>query len=512
MSQSNSNIFASPFAASQSVRARSFDVYEPAQRIPLLRRFAEKLHVRRHDILSVCQEETALTREELEPEFARMTGTLRMFAELLEEGSWVRAAIDTAPRDDAAKAACVGPPHDVRRMLLPIGQAAGVLGASNFPLAYGVCGGDTASALAAGLSVIVKEHPAHPNTGRLLAAIAHAAGTPLAYVTHEDPSNFHVVQELVDAVDAIGFTGSREGGLAIEKLACKRRIPTFCEMGSANLVILPEPAFRHWSPQLLAQHLGASILARVGQQCTKPGIILIDRKDSAENLAFVAELAREMDNAEPRRMLSPTVLKRYRARCEEVLGRGRQLITRRLHLRTKREHPTVTRDGHELAVPMLFELGATFRDVEPGEIERYDCESEYFWQDCTLLDEVFGPAALLVRSDISPNLDAPNYPPSLAASTFVSEWHHVAVRGRIVHNGVPTGVRVCHAMVHGGPFPATNVPHTTAVGPMAIERWCRPVCYQNCPDHLLPEELQDANPRGIMRIVDGVWTRTPARR
>lgn len=510
MSQDASNIFASPFAASHAVRGRSLEIYEPAQRIPLLRHLAERLHTRRDDILSLCQEETSLTRQELEPEFARMTGTLRMFAELLEEGSWVRAAIDTAPRDEAAKATCVGPPHDVRRMLFPIGQVSGVLGASNFPLAYGVCGGDTVSALAAGLGVIVKEHPAHPKTGRLLATLAHEAGVPLAYVTHEDPSNFRVVQELVEAVDGVGFTGSVEAGVAIEKLAQARRIPAFCEMGSANLLLLPDHAFRRTPPQQLAWEIGASILSRVGQQCTKPGIILLDREETAGNLAFISELARVMDEAPPRRMLSPNVLKRYRARCEQVLARGRELVTRRFRRRTTREQPSATHDGHDLAVPMLFEVGAE-RDAHVGDdTERHDMEWIYFTQDHLLWDEIFGPAAVIVRDGIG---NAGSYPPSLVASTYGGDDPStVAERGRIVHNGVPTGVRVCHAMVHGGPFPATNVPHTTAVGPMAIERWCRPVCYQNCPDELLPEELQDANPRGIMRVVDGVWTRAAARR
>lgn len=491
MFQDAPNIFDSPFAAGRSIRQ---DGLEPAQRITLLLRLAETLHAHRDDVLSICSEETSLTREELEPEFARMTGTLRLFADLLREGSWVRAAIDTAPHDDASRAACVGPPHDVRRMLVAIGRIAGVLGASNFPLAYGVCGGDTASALAAGLSVIVKEHPAHPRTGRLLAKLAHDASAPLAYVTHEDPTNFQVVQELIDAVDGVGFTGSPEGGLAIEKLAQARRIPAFCEMGSVNVVVVGAHSLRT-SAREIAHEVAASILARVGQQCTRPGYVLVD--DAPESETFIRTLASTLAEAPARRMLSPAIAQRYKARCEELRQHG--LRDHAADVRSRAVSP-----GSE-GLPALFEL-----DLE-------EPVSECFVDVVTR--EVFGPAAIVVRGltrEVLIMLEGRIATAIYDAVPSITRNHHfmlaARISGRVTCNSVPTGVRVCHAMVHGGPFPATNAPHTTAVGPMAIERWCRPVCYQNCPDDLLPEELQDANPRGIMRVLNGVWTRDAARR
>lgn len=513
-----------------------------SDRAQLLEAIAAALESRRDEIIGVCSQETALTPEELAPEFARMSGTLRLFARTLREGSWVNAAIDTT------SPLAIGPGHDVRRMLVPLDGVVAVFGASNFPLAYGVCGGDTASALAAGCPVVVKEHPAHPRTGRLLAEIANAAvaqivtvtpvewnspdnrtesviGHSIAYVN--DPSGDTTVgANLVRCRDvcAVGFTGSREGGMALDAVARERMdtdgrsVPAYSEMGSANRVVIYPHALANRGKAIAAE-LAASILSRHGQQCTKPGLIRLPH-DPAAGPAFVAELARLMDAAPPRRMVSLRVANRYVRQCRRL----REVPA--LARVTTRADPETVVDGELRTVPMLFAA----MDVEPESTLASTPESEGFWAN----EEIFGPAAIVLGTDAGSigwtlfwNADA-----SLATTVFADPLDiqellgcaddtglpYIALvgglirTGRLTFNTVPTGVRVCHAMVHGGPFPATNRPDTTAVGPYAIERWCRPVCFQNCSDQLLPPELQDANPLGIERIVNGVRTREPVKR
>lgn len=472
----------------------------PEKRANLLDALAAALDARRDEILKTCADETALTIDELTPEFARMTGTLRMFGQLVREGSWVRAAVDTKQTQGL-----VGPNHDIRSMLVPLGPVA-VFGSSNFPLAYGMCGGDTASALAAGCPVVVKEHPAHPRTGRLLAEIAqgthqgHFSEQPLRYVLNEDPADYSVAQQLVQNmwISAVGFTGSTTGGLALERL-CKDRytpIPIFAEMGSLNCVFVARGAFAA-KAEKIADELVGSVLSRVGQQCTKPGLVFVPGKD--EHIALYGMIRDRLLAAKPRRMLASTVAQNYYRRLDEVAACG--------CIEDHTSLPTAAERASLLGVPVLFSatdtLMETYRPV---------------WE------EIFGPALIVARycgsaHDFIPNgLTVTVYAENEDTDHPQGKWDMferfqdwlLAVRrhaGRVIFNGVPTGVRVATGMVHGGPFPATNVPHTTAVGPRAIERWCRPVCWQNCPDGLLPEELRDGNPRGVMRVVDGVWTR-----
>lgn len=487
----------------------------PARRAAMLDAVARALDGRREAILAVASDETALTVDELTPEFARMTGTLRMFADLVREGSWVRAAIDTrssqwtgAEAGEKHRPPLIGPDHDVRSMLVPLGPVA-VFGSSNFPLAYGVCGGDTASAWAAGCPVVVKEHPAHPKTGRLLAEIAcdaiKAIGVTaqfLGYIRNENPRDYSIAEELLrdSSIAAAGFTGSTLGGSALETLARERRrpIPVFAEMGSLNCVFVWPGAFRARGEQI-ADELAASVLTRVGQQCTKPGVVFVAGNN--EHSALHRAICRRLQSATSRRMLARGVADNYYRRLDIVASSRGVLETTPL--------PTPEDRRDMLGVP----VGIAANDMAME-------DAPEMWE------EIFGPAIIVARTFGSAWF---NMPGALTATIYAEpedidgsfqhsdgghwgdfeEWFASVLRraGRVILNGVPTGVRVATGMVHGGPFPATNAPHTTAVGPRAIERWCRPVCYQNCPDVLLPAELRGGNPLGILRCVDGAPTR-----
>lgn len=427
-----------------------------------LARLADALDSQRDELILSASAETALTPAELAPEFDRTTGTLRLFSDLVRSRDWTRPAInlaDTFPR--------IGPPHEIRSWLMPLGDVVAVFGASNFPLAYGVFGGDTASALAAGCAVVVKEHPAQPRTGRLCAAIAARVGAPVTYLLHEDPRDFSVAKSIVShpSVCAVGFTGSVAGGLAIDALARQRPnpIPVFAEMGAANSVIITPAAAKGRDIGVM---LGESIMARHGQQCTKPGLIFVPRGSSA----LITALSTIVQRTPTRDMLAPWVRDAYLARARAC--QAARSVTPLVPLR----EPAATRD----ASPILVSVSMQDWSTQP-----------------VLHDEIFGPAAIIIEyEDVERILDAPipnaltttlhgalpaELPLARRLATFLA-----ARAGRFIFAGVPTGVRVADAMVHGGPFPATNRPESTAVGPRAIERWCRPVCFQNVPTELLP--------------------------
>jgi NADP-dependent aldehyde dehydrogenase len=473
-------------------------------RAAMLDAVAGALDARRADILATAADETALAPEELAPEFARMVGTLRMFAGVVREGSWVRAAVDRAP------GGAIGPGHDVRRMLVPLGPVA-VFGSSNFPLAYGVCGGDTASAWAAGCPAVVKEHPAHPGTGRLIASIARgaitAAGAPdgwLGYVHNEDPKDHAPAAALVGhpAIAAVGFTGSIPGGLAIERLARERPtpIPVFAEMGSVNPVLITPGAMDARGPEI-ADELAASVLARAGQQCTKPGNVFFAKSPSSA--AFLSRLEERLGAAPARDLAAPWIAANYRAAMDRLEASGAAS-------REAMGPPPAGVPGGRAVQPQLWfsELG--------------------FWVNHReVREECFGPATVGVMAGSWPELEGADLGSHLTLSIYFrpgdaedeararrATARHARSAGRIIYNGVPTGVRVAHGMVHAGPFPATGRPDATAVGPLAIERWCRPICWQNAPSWALPEELRDGEGAGIWRVVDGVWTpplRSPQR-
>lgn len=477
-----------------------------ADRATLLDTIAQKITDLGESLLALATDETGLGPARLVSERERTVVQLRMFAALVRKGDWVQASIDTGQPSRRPV-----PKPDLRRMLRPLGPVA-VFGASNFPFAYSTAGGDTASALAAGCPVVVKGHPGHPGTGELVAlAISQAV-----LECHFDPGTFSFVhsggarelaigQQLVKhpAIRAVGFTGSFGGGTALVAAAAERPdpIPVFAEMGSTNPVF----ALPHALDTLLfemAERLYNSITASNGQMCTCPGLIFCVKGDGCE--ALLRALAKSMNEAAPQAMLNARVRRTFARRSGTVSS-----------------VPGVeVRGGSPQAAHRTAE-GA--EDHRPGEPIRSSpvllrCTFETFRKNPTLHEEVFGPLALVVVCDSEQQLlDAAAMIQGCLTGTIWAGQNdgELARRlqtiieqrvGRLIYNGVPTGVEVCPSMVHGGPFPATNQPHTTAVGSLAITRWVRPICYQNTPESLLPPELRNANPLRIRRLVNGEWS------
>lgn len=457
------------------------DMRHDARRAAMLRTIAAALSHVRDRIIATASAETSLTPDELAPEFSRMTRTLEMFAGVVEDGRWVRESHTPAANNPNDAPHLIGPNHDLRSRLIPLRGVVVVFGASNFPLAYGVCGGDTASALAAGCPVVVKEHPAHRDTGRLIADTARAAIKAagvgvgfdpdiLGYVEDDGTNSAALAKQLIEhrATAAVGFTGSLAVGTQLHRLAANRShplgpIPVFAEMGSVNPSVIFPAALASRGDAIIDQ-LAASITQRFGQQCTCPGIIFLH--GSRDGRPFAEKLAAKLAQTPPRRMLSPAVASGFeRAVATVASARG------------------VTRIGPAIhGGPVVLHCTAA------------DALAQF---DTVLATEMFGPGVLVV-DDASNNGDAMQFPGSLTMSIWFdpdSPADTAAARrfldsgranaGRIIFNGVPTGVRVCESMTHGGPWPATNRPDSTAVGPRAIERWCRWVSWQNAPGVLL---------------------------
>ena len=433
--------------------------------------------------------ETALPESRIRSEIGRTTGQLEMFARLADEGSWVEARIDRA-----APARRPLPKPDVRSMLRPIGPVA-VFGAGNFPIAFSVAGGDTASALAAGNAVIVKAHPAHPGTSELVGKAVQAAvrecGLPEGTFALLFDSGYEVGQQLVQhpAIRAVAFTGSRAGGMALHRLAGERPdpIPVYAEMGSVNPVFVLPSAARERGREI-AVGLHGSFTVGVGQFCTNPGLVVLKTGDAYEEL--VGRL-RELVGATPAgTMLTAGLYANFERGVARLAGT-----------------PGVTRLARGVAeakrvAAVLFETTA-----------------QTFLRNQNLADEIFGPATLIVRccDDAEVLAVAESLEGQLTATIHGTaaelEGHRplglrlAARAGRLIYNGFPTGVEVGPAMVHGGPFPATSDGKSSSVGTHAIRRFTRLLAYQDYPDRLLPAELQEANPLGIWRQVDGEFAR-----
>lgn len=480
---------------------RAFDAaaaaYESTRDLPasrwadLLDAIADQIMALGDSLLTTGQNETALPSARLTGERARTTGQLKAFATLIREGSWVDAVIDRA---DPARQPL--PKPDVRRMNKSIGPVV-VFGASNFPFAFGACGGDTASALAAGNPVLVKAHTGHPATNELFAAAVLAGlrqtNMPTGLFSLLQGSGTKVGAAMVNhpAAAAVGFTGSKNGGRALFDLAAARPkpIPVFAEMGSLNpLVILPG-ALKE-KRDSLAEGLAGSITLGAGQFCTKPGLIFV--LDGPDTDAFVTKLGEKLAAAPAFTMLNAGIQKSF----GEMTGKFGKVGAAKTRV----------------AGACSATAGAT--------ASLFDVPASQWISEETLREEAFGPASLVVRCENEKQLLAAleltggNLTGSIhaGAGDSVGLARRVArvfeqTVGRIVFNGYPTGVEVCHAMVHGGPYPATSSPGFTSVGSSAIRRFVRPVAYQNTPDALLPAELQNANPRGILRWVDGQESR-----
>ena len=452
-----------------------------------LRRCADALDAHKQVLAERAHLETALPMARLIGEVGRTSNQLRLFASVVEEGSWVNARIDPALPDRQPL-----PRPDIRSMLRPLGPVV-VFGSSNFPLAFSVAGGDTASALAGGCPVIVKAHTAHPGTSELVAAlISEAVGAeslPPGTFTMLFDAGFEIGSALVQhpLVAAVAFTGSLRAGRALMDLAAARPnpIPCLTEMSSGNPVFVLASALRE-GPAELAKNLFGSFTLGAGQFCTKPGIILLPEAPGAQ--PFFDELKSLVEQSSSFRLLTEGIAKTY--------SRDTARRSARIPLAASSSMP-VPHQGHA-ANAQLFAVCVDQLVEEPE-----------------LAEEIFGPDTLLVHCGTEQDYlrAAQSLGGHLTATIFGDEDDLIAHReliavleqkaGRLLVNGVPTGVEVCHAMMHGGPYPSTSDPRFTSVGAQAIYRFAKPVCYQNFPQSLLPPELQDANPLGIRRLRDG---------
>jgi len=459
------------------------------ERAKLLRRIAELFEANAAAIQERANQETGLPLARLQGETARTCGQLRLFATLIEDGWWLDARID---RGDPNRKPL--PKPDVRSMLAPLGPVV-VFSSSNFPLAFSVAGGDTASALAAGCPVIVKPHHGHPGTSELVALVVQQAardcGAPEGVFSMLFGSGREVGVALVKhpLVKAVGFTGSRNGGRALMDVAAARHepIPVYAEMGSINPVFLLPGAMRQ-NAEGLATGLQASVTLGVGQFCTNPGLVFTETGAASD--AFLKKLEQLMSAAPPGTMLTPDLCAAY--------DNGVERLSRTAGVRSAARVKPDGRAGGAQAGAALFVAAA-----------------DTFLKDRSLMDEIFGPSTLVIQWESREQMLAAaralegqltatlhGTPEDLAANRdLIAILESKA--GRLLFNGYPTGVEVCHAMTHGGPYPATADGRSTSVGTRAIERFVRPVCYQGFPDAALPPELQEANPLKIWRLVDG---------
>ncbi|MFC5412321.1 aldehyde dehydrogenase (NADP(+)) [Larkinella bovis] len=456
----------------------------------LLERIADEIMALGSELLERANQETALPLARLTGERGRTTGQLRLFAQYLREGSWVDARIDTALPDRQPL-----PRPDLRHMLIPLGPV-GIFGASNFPLAFSVAGGDTASALAAGCPVVVKAHPAHPGTsdlvGKAIRKAVEACGLPEGVFQLVHGTTVEVGMAIVESplIKAIGFTGSFRGGKAIYDAAVRRPepIPVYAEMGSTNPVFFLPNILKEKGLDLAKAYID-SVTLGVGQFCTNPGLAIVKQSDGGD--AFISQARLAMSQTQPTPMLTKSIHQAYTSGIEKLNSHARVQVA------SKSE--TVV-EGFATAHPTLLSTTADVLVENPE-----------------LTEEVFGPSSLLVTADTKEEMlaVANGLEGHLTATVFgtpdelldYADLLDVLEQkvGRLLINGFPTGVEVSHAMTHGGPFPATTDVRSTSVGTNAIRRFARPVSYQNFPDALLPDALKTDNPLGIYRLIDGTW-------
>lgn len=442
-------------------------------------------------LIERCSTETALPESRLKGERTRTVTQLRLFADVVREGSWIDARIDTAISDRKP-----APKPDIRQMQTPLGPA-GIFGASNFPLAFSVAGGDTAAALAAGCPVVVKAHPLHPGTSELVghAAIKAAKSTNMPEgvfsLVHGTSTNVGMSIVLDPRITAIGFTGSFKGGKAIFDAANQREkpIPVFAEMGSVNPVFILPGAMKERKEEI-AEGMVNSLNLGTGQFCTNPGLVFTHT--SGETEQFLQHMKQLVTRLGPGTMLSAGIKNNYLSGVKRLLeaegvylvGRGRE-----------------SENGNQARINIFTTDCATFLNHK------------------VLEEEVFGPSTLNVSTQnreelikVAEKMDGHLTATIHGTEKDLSDYADLIrilerKAGRLIFNGYPTGVEVCHSMVHGGPFPATTASQFTSVGTNAIRRFSRPVCYQDFPQSSLPDSLKDANPLDIWRLVDGRFTK-----
>ena len=479
---------ASPEETSRALAlaAEAFPAYAAlpgARRGAFLREIAAQLEAEAEALAARGPLETGLPEARIRGELARTTGQLRMFAALVEDGSWVDARIERAQPERQPL-----PKPDLRSMWTPLGPVA-VFCAGNFPLAFSVAGGDTASALAAGCPVVVIAHHAHPGVAEIAAravlAAARACDMPEGVFSLLFGGGRSVGTAVVrhPAIAAVGFTGSRAGGMALMETAAARPkpIPVYAEMSSVNpVVILPDALADSARAEALAEGFFSSLTLGCGQFCTNPGLLFLPDQGADR---FLTVLAQRIHEAAPGLMLTAGIAQSYRSHRDAITA-----------------HPAVTC----LASADTAETGQT------GSARLLEVSARDFTGDPALQQEMFGPACLVVRGSEAEILTAlASLEGQLTASLHGSP-EEIAARpalvqslrnlcGRLVFNGFPTGVEVCSSMVHGGPFPSTSDGRSSSVGTLAIHRFCRQACWQNAPDAVLPPELRDDNPTNIRR-------------
>lgn len=457
----------------------------------LLRSIADEIEALGDEVIQVAMQETHLPAARLTGERGRTCFQLRDMAHTVEEGSWVDATIETALPDRQPL-----PKPDIRNMLVPIGPVV-VFGASNFPFAYSTAGVDPAAAWAAGCPVVLKAHPAHPQTSEMVAGAIHKAiektQLPAGIFEHLHGVSFEVGKALVmhPRTAAVGFTGSFAGGKALFDWANQRPvpIPVFSEMGSTNPVFLLPDALDQ-EAEKYAKMYALSITGGMGQFCTKPGLLIGVEGPGLER--FMTILATEIQQIQAAPMLHAGIAKAFRTKRTDVLAQEAVVI----------EAETQTVFGEDDGIPSLASVS-----------------SEQFLRNATLHQEVFGPFSLLIKCQNTSELQtiAEHLEGQLTCSIIASEQDLATADdllaavsllcGRLLINGVPTGVEVCAAMQHGGPFPASTDGRFGSVGAHAIKRFVRPFAYQNFPQSLLPDELKDGNPLGIWRMVNAQWSK-----
>ncbi|MGJ8591025.1 MAG: aldehyde dehydrogenase (NADP(+)) [Aquaticitalea sp.] len=477
-----------------TLASEAFQVYRSMsgeKKAAFLNTIADEILALGDELIKTYCSESGLPEGRAMGERGRTIGQLKSFADLLTEGSWVEATIDTAQPDRQPL-----PKSDLRKMLIPIGPIV-VFGASNFPLAFSTAGGDTASALASGCPVIVKSHPMHSGTGELVAsAIIKAAektGMPNGIFSNLNSSGIEVGTQLVKhpGVKAVGFTGSYKGGKALFDLAAKRDepIPVFAEMGSVNPVVLLPEALNSKGQELSKTYAG-SIMLGTGQFCTNPGLLLAIKSESLSN--FIISLSDEILKIEPSCMLHPNIHETYNRNKENA----------------------ISQNGLEIAADYSSETKPNYAQQVVTTVD-----GKTFLENPSLHQEVFGPYSIIVQCDDANQLETIiSKLEGQLTGTIMAEAHEISNYpkvvsalqnrvGRIIFNGVPTGVEVCASMQHGGPFPASTDGRFTSVGTGAIKRWVRPFSFQDWPNELLPDELKNENPLTILRSVDNVATK-----
>lgn len=475
-----------------SLAHSAFDTYSRtsgAAKANFLRKIAGNIEALGKTLFERATQETGLPAGRIQSETARTCNQLRLFADSISEGSWVDARID---RPDPSRQPL--PKPDVRSMLRPIGPVV-VFGASNFPLAFSVAGGDTASALAAGNPVIVKAHHAHPGTSELVGmaivdaardcdlpegvfSLLYGAGNEIGVALIKHPF-----------IKAGGFTGSRSGGRALLDAATSRPepIPFYAEMSSVNPVVLLPGAIGERADQL-ATALHGSVILGAGQFCTNPGLVLL--RDDEESSHFIDKLADLMKETPGQTMLTPAISSTYQR--------------------------SVTRRSSAAVVETLVEVGANPENCA-ARTALFKTDAASFLKSVELNEEIFGPSTLLITyKDESELLHVIESLEGQLTGTVHATDEELRKSGkllnaletkvgRLLFNSFPTGVEVCHSMVHGGPYPATSDGRSTSVGTRAILRFTRQVCFQGFLNEMLPDELKDENPLGIWRLVDGTF-------